>query len=72
MATMPSSYEELLRRRNEMRRIATFYGQKLEDQFIDNILVKHDNNISRASKEEGISRSQIHRRLRGRNPQKDL
>jgi transcriptional regulator with GAF, ATPase, and Fis domain len=68
LGTLPMSYEELKRRRDEMHHIASAYAHKLEDKFIDSILEKAGGNVSRAAQEAGIHRTLIHRNLRTRSP----
>jgi transcriptional regulator with GAF, ATPase, and Fis domain len=66
LATIPGSYEELQDRRRDLLRLASRCAGKLEDQFVDRILERHNGNKSRAASSSGMHRTLIHRNLRKR------
>jgi transcriptional regulator with GAF, ATPase, and Fis domain len=67
LASLPTNWPELKRRRKQMLTIASVYSKKLEDMFIDDLLEKTGGNISRAAQQSGMHRTMIHRRLKARN-----
>jgi DNA-binding NtrC family response regulator len=67
MASPPTTWPELKRRREQMFHIASNYAQKLENKFIEDLLDKTGGNISRAAQLSGMHRTLLHRKLRARN-----
>jgi DNA-binding NtrC family response regulator len=66
-SSLPTNWPELKRRRKQMFHIASAYGKKLEDRFVDELLERTHGNISRAAQESGMHRTLIHRNLKARD-----
>jgi transcriptional regulator with GAF, ATPase, and Fis domain len=67
MVSPPATWSELKRRRKQMLHIASYYAQKLEDKFIEDLLDKTGGNVSRAAQLSGMHRTLLHRKLRVRS-----
>jgi len=68
LSVIPASYPELIERRRQLIDMAGRCAERLEDQFVDSVLERHQGNKSRAAEETGMHRTLIHRNLRKRRP----
>jgi transcriptional regulator with GAF, ATPase, and Fis domain len=71
IAIVPASYPELLDRRRQLIHMAGRCAERLEDQFVDSVLERHQGNKTRAAEETGMHRTLIHRNLRKRRAMSD-